>query len=105
MGFRFLRHIARTSTILYAVDLSDSTPPEDVLSLLTGELSSFDAGLVDRPAVLVGTKMDLVDNRDSFRRLTDAKESAAAAKVFATSAATGEGIEELAVGLLEGEDE
>lgn len=66
MGHRFLRHIERTSVLLFVVDiggfrLSSKHPFREAweaVDLLAEELEVYQAGLSLRPAVLAVNKMD-----------------------------------------------
>ncbi len=90
LGHRFLRHVVRCRALVMVVDLSMPDPGAD-LDVLRRELAAYDEALARRPAVVVGTKADLVD---------EPKPPEPGALVV--SAMTGEGIEELAsrLGLL-----
>jgi GTP-binding protein len=90
LGHRFLRHVVRCRALVLVVDLSMPDPGAD-LDVLRRELAAYDEALARRPAVVVGTKADLVD---------EPKPPEPGALVV--SAMTGEGIEELAsrLGLL-----
>jgi GTP-binding protein len=71
------------------VDLSAENPAAD-LAVLRAELGAYDPALAERPAVVVGTKADLVD--DALERAR-----AVGGEIAVVSAMTGEGID----GLLE----
>jgi GTP-binding protein len=87
LGHRFLRHVVRCRALVLVVDLSSPDPACD-LATLRAELAAYDEELARRPAIVVGTKTDLVDDP-----------AVAAASlgpdVAAISAMTGEGIDEL----------
>jgi GTP-binding protein len=87
LGHRFLRHIVRCRALVLVVDLSAEDPAAD-LAVLRAELEAYDPALAARPAVVVGTKADLVE---------DAAERAAAlgGGVAFVSAMTGDGIDAL----------
>jgi GTPase len=89
LGHRFLRHIVRCRALLLVVDLSAADPRAD-LSTLRSELSAYDAELAGRPAIVVGTKIDLVADRGAA--LADLGDG----PVIAVSSVSGEGMEELA---------
>lgn len=97
LGLEFLRHIARTRLLAFVVDLADD--PVVHLEALRGELEAYDPDLLERPAVVVLNKLDLVD----------AGEAQAGAELladfglptFAVSAATGEGLEALVEALFQ----
>jgi GTP-binding protein len=94
LGHRFLRHVVRCRALVLVVDLSTSDPAADLAALRT-ELSAYDPALAERPALVVGTKTDLVDDPDDLR-------GALGADAIAVSAETGDGMEVLAerLGLL-----
>lgn len=89
LGHRFLRHITRCRALVIVVDLSSPDAPSD-LETVRAELRAYDPELADRPSLVVGTKVDLVDEparaADSIRGLP-------------VSAVTGEGLELLATQL------
>ncbi len=88
LGDRFLRHISRAAVLVYLVDLAaaERDPAEEVAGLRR-ELELFDPDLVQRPALVVGTKIDIAADRLSLLR----KEYPDA---FGISSVTGEGIDE-----------
>ena len=99
LGHQFLRHLSRTGLLLHLVDcrpLDDSDPVRDVRAIVA-ELRKYDEQLFRKPRWLVLNKIDLVpaDERDAlvteFRKRLRTK-----GRVFAISAATGEGCRELA---------
>ncbi|MCK4771751.1 MAG: GTPase ObgE [Candidatus Latescibacteria bacterium] len=63
LGTDFLRHIERTRVLLYLDDIFGDNPLEDV-SILKKELSSYSPLLIERPAGLLLTKLDLVPPED-----------------------------------------
>ncbi|MEO8476612.1 MAG: GTPase ObgE [Actinomycetota bacterium] len=87
LGHQFLRHIVRCRALVLVVDLAAPDPASD-LATLREELAAYDQELAERPAIVVGTKTDLVD---------DPLAAAAALpdEVLVTSAMTGDGIDEL----------
>jgi GTP-binding protein len=62
LGHRFLAHIERTALLIYVLDGGEG--PEAwpaALDTLRGELGAFRAELLERPAVVVVNKLDLLD--------------------------------------------
>jgi GTP-binding protein len=99
LGHRFLRHIVRCRALVLVVDLAAEDPVAD-LATLRDELAAYDPDLGDRPAIVVGTKADLVDDASAIAgRL--------APGALAVSAVTGAGIEALIgrLGILAAEGE
>jgi GTP-binding protein len=90
LGHRFLRHIVRCRALVLVVDLSSPDPAAD-LEVLRRELAAYDEELAARPAIVVGTKADLVDEPAPLEP-----------GGLVVSGMTGEGTEELAstLGLL-----
>ena len=96
LGVQFLRHVERTRMLLHLVDLSDPTQdPLDAIRIIEGELAAFSPVLASKPRWLVATKLDALQDED--RR--EAFKAACASKglhPYFISAATGEGLKELA---------
>ena len=99
LGHQFLRHLSRTGLLLHLVDCrpaDDSDPVKDVRAIVA-ELRKYDDRLYAKPRWLVLNKIDLIpsDERDAlvaeFRRRLRTR-----GRLFAISAATGEGCRELA---------
>ena len=59
LGLDFLRHISRTRLLVYVLDLADD--PAVVFDALRTELVAYDPLLLERPALIVLNKLDLVD--------------------------------------------
>jgi GTP-binding protein len=92
LGDRFLRHVSRCRALVLIVDLSATDPASD-LATLRAELEAYDPALAARPALLVGSKADLVAGADPQALL--------GVGALAVSAKSGEGLDELR-GRLEG---
>ena len=61
LGDRFLRHVSRCRALVLVVDLSSADPAVD-LETVRAELAAYDPDLAERPALVVGTKADLVED-------------------------------------------
>ncbi len=61
LGHDFLRHVERARVLCVLLDLSELAPlePPDQLAVLLGELGDYQADLLDRPRVVVGSKGDV----------------------------------------------
>ncbi len=61
LGHRFLRHVERASVLLVLLDLApyDLTTPETQLEVLLTELRSYRSDLLERPRLVVGSRVDL----------------------------------------------
>lgn len=70
MGFKFLRHISRTKGLAYLVDLSDDNYL-DAYQILKNELEKYSPELVDKPSILIGTKIDEDGAAERFEELKE----------------------------------
>jgi len=91
LGDRFLRHVERTRVLVHLI--AGDKPLHDVLAdkeTIENELRAWNAALLERPVILVITKLDLPDARATFEALR-----ADIPGLRGISAATGEGVQEL----------
>ncbi len=74
LGHQFLRHVERCRLLLHFVDLTtgEQSAAQD-LSTIENELDAFDPTLLERPRLIVGTKLDAADDerRESLRVAAD----------------------------------
>ena len=96
LGTQFLRHIERTRVLAHLVDVSDASgrpdPVED-FKVINNELASFGNGLLEKPMIVVATKIDSA-NPDKLKKLTTYAKRRKM-EFHAISAVTGKGIDEL----------
>ena len=66
LGHRFLRHVERARVLVMLIDLGADAgrTPEDQEEVLLTELGQYQADLVNRPRIVVGSRADL-EERDS----------------------------------------
>jgi GTPase len=91
LGDRFLRHVERTRVLVHLID--GAKTPDEVLAdraTIEHELRAWNAALLDRPVIVVITKLDLPDARATFEALRERIDG-----LRGISAATGEGVREL----------
>ncbi|MEO5954952.1 MAG: GTPase ObgE [Nitrospiraceae bacterium] len=71
LGLRFLRHIERTSFLLYLVDVSEWAPEAPVKSfdIMRQELAAYDEPIAARPFAVVATKIDVLGAGTGLREL------------------------------------
>jgi GTPase len=102
LGTRFLRHIERTRLLAHVMDVSErgGPDPERDFEVLMEELATFEPPLADKPMVLVASKIDTAGDGASLRA-TEELAKRRGLRFFATSSATGAGIQELIWGLAE----
>lgn len=96
LGNRFLKHIERTKVLLFLIDVSESSgrDPWDDLRTLRRELERFNEDLLDRPALVAASKIDVLHHPkrlDAFSR----KVQRSGSKVYPISAVTGKGVRPL----------
>ncbi len=69
LGIDFLRHIERTKVILQLVDMTGvEHDPFRAFEVVSEELAKYGADLDKKPRIVVGTKMDAVQDRDLVER-------------------------------------
>ena len=96
LGHRFLRHVQRTSLLALVVPV-DSADIVAELQSLQDELRQYSAGLVDRPQVVVLTKLDLaLAPQPDYHDLVAAGLGLPHSAVVAVSAASHAGLDQLA---------
>jgi len=102
LGTQFLRHIERTRLLVHLVDVSDASgrpdPVKDV-EVILGELESFGARLIEKPMIMVASKID-VASKDKLAKLKRHCKKQGL-ELFAISAVTGKGIDELKYAMAE----
>ena len=96
LGSRFLRHIERTSLLVHLVDIA-ADPEGDPWRLyeeINEELGRFHPSLVEKPQMAVLNKIDLPAVRERLSQIRDAFRQKGV-DLFAISAWTGEGVDDL----------
>jgi GTPase len=63
LGLEFLRHVSRTRMLAFVVDIADD--PVVHLTSLRTELEAYDPELLERSALVVMNKLDLVDEEEA----------------------------------------
>jgi GTPase len=96
LGIRFLRHVERTRLIVHLIDTSDANVDDPVHSfqVINGELEAFSPSLVEKPMIVVATKLDATTDRTHLEEL-EAFCKQRNLEFHAISAATGEGVKDL----------
>jgi GTP-binding protein len=99
LGIQFLRHLERNRLLLHVVDVGaepEAADPVDAIRTVTAELERYSDKLEALPRWLVINKIDLIAPEDRERRIADIVARLEwDGPVFAISAATGEGTQEL----------
>jgi GTPase len=98
LGTQFLRHVERTRLLVHLIDVSDGSGRPDPVKdfeVIMNELESFGAWLEQKPMIVVASKIDAV-NKDKVAKLKRfCKNKKHPYELFAISAVTGEGVEDL----------
>lgn len=96
LGNKFLKHIERTKVLLFLVDVSEASGrnPVDDYGVLREELGCFDERLLDRPALVAASKIDILQDKRRLQRFSSAMKRQGK-KVYPISAVTGEGVRPL----------
>jgi len=91
LGHRFLRHIERCRVLLHLVDLAGAEGVAAQIEVVRRELELHEPGLLERRAILVGTKLDALGDRARVAELEAAGREMGVPAV-AISAVSGEGL-------------
>ncbi|MCX6807670.1 MAG: GTPase ObgE [Patescibacteria group bacterium] len=91
LGHEFLRHIERCGALLHLVDATSADPVKDYKEI-RAELKKYSKTLAEKHEIVALNKIDAVPD---FTKLVKALKRASKKDVFAISAVTGQGIDEL----------
>lgn len=109
LGHRFLKHLSRTCILLHVIDLAplDDSDPVESAKAIINELAEYDPELLDKPRWLVLNKMDVFPDEEARKNAIDRLVSGLewTGKVFAISAISGEGTQQLCYALMQLIDE
>lgn len=101
LGFQFLRHVERTRVILHLVDMSgiEGQDPYTQYRKILTELEQYDPTILERPQIVVGTKMDMPDSEENYQEFVKQVKEDSGLKVepeiMAISAITHDGVDKL----------
>lgn len=94
LGIQFLKHIERTALLCHLLDLGDSD--ETIVAnykIIRNELEKFAPTLIEKPEIIILSKLDLVSPDEQKARITKLKKKFKNSDVFAMSAPMMEGVE------------
>jgi GTPase len=96
LGIRFLRHVERTRLLVHLIDTSDASDADPVHSfeIISGELQAFSETLMEKPMIVVATKLDATTDRTRLETLR-AFCGERGLEFHAISAAAGDGVRDL----------
>jgi GTP-binding protein len=96
LGFQFLRHIERTSYLMFLVDVSEGVTldPVESLQTLRQELKLYNPDLAKKPFAVAATKLDVAGDCKNLKKL-EAHCRRLRLRMFPISAVTGAGLRPL----------
>jgi GTP-binding protein len=105
LGIRFLRHVERTRLLVHLIDTSDMAElhPVKAFEIIEGELGAFSEKLLQKPLIVVATKVDATTDRTKLEELRKFCKKKGF-EFHAISAAAGEGVKELVRGIADALD-
>ena len=93
LGLDFLRHISRTRLLVFVLDAAEE--PVRTFESLRHELQEYDPELLERPALIVLNKADLLEGVEEFLHEAEAELARSGLPVMIISVLTGQGVQEL----------
>jgi len=96
LGDRFLKHVERTQLLVHLIDISGFEQGRDPVAdyhVVNNELRAFSERLAEKPQIVVGNKVDLIDG-EALQRLRKRFQSVGV-ELHPISALTGAGVREL----------
>src|SRR6195256_408594 len=96
LGIRFLRHVERTRLLVHLIDTSDSNDSDPIHSfeVIRGELAAFSASLIEKPMIVVATKLDATTDGTRLEALRDFSKRGNL-EFHSISAVAGDGVKDL----------
>jgi GTPase len=96
LGIRFLRHVERTRLIVHLLDTSDSNVDDPIHSfqVINGELEAFSSSLIEKPMIVVASKLDATTDLTRLEALKHFCEQRDL-EFHSISAVAGDGVKEL----------
>jgi GTP-binding protein len=103
LGHEFLAHVERCRLLVHVLDLKplDGSDPAENFDTVEAELREHGHGLAELPRILALSKADLVPPEEAEQAIEHWRQRLGV-EVFATSAATGEGLRELSSSIFAG---
>lgn len=109
LGHRFLKHLSRTCVLLHVIDIAplDGSDPVENAKVIIDELAAYNTDLLNKPRWLVLNKTDMLPDEEVRKQTIDEITKALQweGKVFAISAISREGTQQLCYELMQLLDE
>jgi GTP-binding protein len=93
LGYKFLRHITRTKTLVHVVGLDSAHPLEDY-NVIRKELGDYDPALLEKDEIILLSKNDLVDSTVVSETISKFKKELGVEKIYTMTAYDDESIKE-----------
>jgi GTPase len=96
LGIRFLKHVERTRLLVHLIDTSDANDmdPVKAYQIIEGELAAFSERLLEKPVIVVASKIDATPDKRKLEELRAFSRSKGL-EFHAISGPTGQGVKEL----------
>lgn len=96
LGFQFLRHIERTRVILHLIEMDPNNGRDPVADYrqICQELNNYDSKILQRPQIVVATKMDLTGSQQCLANFKQELGSEIA-EIYPISSVTHQGVQDL----------
>ena len=96
LGFQFLRHIERTRVILHLIEMDPNSGRDPVADYrqICQELNNYDSKILQRPQIVVATKMDLTGAQQCLANFKQELGSEIA-EIYPISSVTHQGVQDL----------
>lgn len=109
LGHRFLKHLSRTCVLLHVIDIAplDDSDPIASAKAIINELKEYNPDLLDKPRWLVLNKIDMIPDEEARKQRIDSIVAGLdwKDKVFAISAISAQGTQQLCYALMQLIDE
>jgi GTP-binding protein len=93
LGFQFLRHIERCTSIIHILDVAEKNVVSNYKTI-RNELKSYNVDLKNKPEIIVLNKSDLLENED-IKKVKKSLMKITKNKIYIISTITNDGIDEL----------
>ncbi|MCQ2426962.1 MAG: GTPase ObgE [Clostridia bacterium] len=97
LGHEFLRHVDRCRLLLHVVDIAavEGRDPVEDIKIINTELEKYSPELSERPQIVIANKCDAVDRNSEGCKAFEKYVADLGCELLYTSAATGEGLDEM----------
>ena len=63
LGLTFLKHIERTSLLVFVIDIADTEDPYENFCMLKKEIASYNSEILNKPYIIAFNKIDLIEEK------------------------------------------